>query len=622
MNCFVVEMEHYRLAREQAADRISFLREVCLFNRINALAQIYNAQHGWLGASLSAAELLTVLYSDFANVGPDPMDRDSILLGKGHAAAMQYAALAGAGLIPVKSLMKYKQLDGPQAHTDLSTPGIDINSGSLGQALSKGCGMAIASPDRRVFVILGDGEMQEGQNYEALMTISHYKLMNVRLIIDRNGIQSDSNVSDIMAIPDLGPMLKSFGFNVMSINGNDIEEVCRAMAWAESAGMPTAVIAETKKGAGISFMASSDTQRRSYSWHGGAPSKDEYLAALNELGASSHSERLREEINVFAAKHKCARGNSMASKESSTGSAFGKELVRLAGEYQEIYALDADLEKPCNMVEFARKYPDRYLEMGIAEQDMVSCAGGLALRGKLPAVNTYAAFYRRAYEHIYINATEKSRIIYAGHYAGLCYVTDGKSHTCTGDIAMMRAIPGMNVLYPSSPGEVAGILEWYIAEGVGPLYIKLHRTAAVQSVDVGREFHCGWGTVVRDNRSEKAVLTCGPHMTAFCAAAADALEDRPDVYAVSTMKGLSVEFVKGLVDRYESFIVIEENSFAGGLFDEFCGCLAELRQNESLAKWPPIKHKAVDGLPYSDLEQFSLYRHFGLDVDSLIRFLS
>jgi transketolase len=163
--------------------------------------------------------------------------------------------------------------------------------------------------------------------------------------------------------------------------------------------------------------------------------------------------------------------------------------------------LDADLEKPCRLTEFARSFPEQYVEMGIAEQDMVSFAGGLALRGELvPVVNTYAAFFRRACEQVYVNATEGTKIVYAGHYAGLCYTTDGKTHQCTGDLAMMRSVPGMHVFYPTVGVELAAVLAWYLdADRTGPLYLRLHRTPAGwgDSGEPDVDFRPGWGTALR-----------------------------------------------------------------------------------------------------------------------------
>lgn len=447
--CFLVEKAYYDAARGGAAGEAQYdcLREIAAFNRINAMAAVAAARHGWIGACFSAAEIITALYFDIAETGGGDPRRDAVVLGKGHAAAMQYAALAGLGRIPVAALLQYKQPGGPQAHADMTTPGIDTNTGSLGQALSKCCGLAMTGR-RRVFAVLGDGELQEGQNYEALMTAVHYGLDNLTVIVDRNGLQSDSTVADVMGIGDPAAVFRAFGMNTVEVDGNDMAALHRAVAGAAAAGVPTAVIAHTVKGRGVGFMESRDARRRAYAWHGRPPAGDEYHDALAELGGSLRNRELAEEIASFVSAR---RGRPPAPPRPrrpgmSTGAAFARRLVDVAMDRPAIRVLDADLEKPCRLDDFARRLPGRFLEMGICEQDMVSCAGGLALGGEIPVVNTYAAFFRRAFEQVYVNATEQTRILYAGHYAGLCYTTDGRTHQCTGDIGMMRSIPGMAVL--------------------------------------------------------------------------------------------------------------------------------------------------------------------------------
>jgi transketolase len=609
MECFLIDSECYgREARN--------LKELCTYNRINALAAIYRAQHGWLGASFSVAEILTALYFDA------PQDDDTVLLSKGHAAAMQYAALAGRGFFPVSDLLKYKCPDGPQAHTDMSTPGIAINSGSLGQALSKGCGMAMAGPGH-VFIILGDGELQEGQNYEALMTLAHYELPNVTVIVDCNGIQSDSNVDAIMGIGDPAAVLRGFGLTVCSVAGNDMAAVCACLSEARKTERPSAILAHTKKGAGVSFMAANDTARRAYVWHGKAPSQQDYMAALAELAGRVVNEELAAKLLNFARDQRPASPvvASSEAKTISTGTAFAAGLLTEARQNKRLYVLDADLEKPCRLTDFAATFPERFLEMGISEQDMVSCAGGLALRGMLPVVNTYAAFYRRAYEQVYVNATEQTKVVYAGHYAGLCYTTDGKTHQCTGDVAMMRAIPGMHVLYPAFNEEIPQILDWYRQQGTGPLYIRLHRTPVPGALGMPQPFQYGHGVCVRDNGSETAVLTSGPHMLQAAVAAVDASRSKPDLYAIATLKQLAPGFVAKLIERYGTFYIVEEICAAGGLHDAFSLALADLRNEGGVDAAPVVYHRAPDALTFSTLEPQGLYRHFGLDGPSLLVFL-
>ena len=603
---FLVTTDEYRAAGDD-------LRELATYNRINTLSCIHNAGRGWIGACLSATELLTTLYFDVAD------EEDAIVLGKGHAAVMQYACLAGTGRIPVEDLLRYKQPGGPQAHTDISTDGIAANTGSLGQALSKCCGLAMARPERMVYAILGDGELQEGQCFEALQTMHARGIGNLVAVVDRNGVQSDSDVADIKEIPDLEAVIRGFGLRIEGVEGNDAEAVRAVLYAVRDAREPVVVIADTVKGAGVSFMAASSVERRGYAWHGKAPDASEYAAALRELRAGVQSKAVWDRLDAYlagASRTATTPATGARSAAVSTGAAFGDELVRIARTRFDVHAFDADLEKPCKLGAFAAEFATRFVEMGISEQDMVSCAGGYALSGKLPVVNTYGSFFKRAYEQVYVNATEGTKILYAGHYSGLCYGPDGKTHSSTGDLAMMRAIPGMTVLYPAYVDEVRAMLEWFVESCDGPAYIRLHRRGAedLPAPEGGVTFRPGRGVRVTGGGARAAILTSGPHMTRFCAVAAGRHD--LDLYAIPWYGALDRAFVRGL-RGYETLFVIEEHVGAGGLLDVVAGSFA------ALGLIPPrLVHKAVDGFTHSTLEPDGLYEHFGLDAEALTRFVA
>lgn len=631
--CYWVGARLYATARRRlaaAADddaRIAALRTLCLFNRVNALSTIAHAGRGWLGASFSCAEILTALYFDTAEgAGTRRPDRDYILLSKGHAAAMQYAALAGLGVLRVADLRHYKQPGGPAAHPDRATPGIEANSGSLGQTLSKAAGLALGGA-RRVFVVLGDGELQEGQNLEAFMTLHRHGLSQVVAIVDCNGIQTDSAVADIKPIPDLAGVLRGLGCSVQRVPGHDMEALVRALRAPPAAGKPRVLLADTRKAAGIPFMEASSCARRAFAWHGALPDDDAYRAALAALADAPDAGPAAAGIRAFLRAH---GGNRPATGRPArrdapvaTGAAFGAHLADAAHRDARLVVLGADLEKACGLTRFAAEHPGRYIEMGIAEQDMVSCAGGLALRGLVPVAATFAAFFRRAFEQVYVNATEGTRVIYAGHYAGLCYGPDGKTHQCTGDVAMMRSIPGMRVFYPAFPEEARMILDACLAgPAEGPVYVRLHRTPAdpAFALKPPAAFEAGHGHWLRPcSGTGLCLLTSGPHMAAFCAGAADRLAARGrtvDVCAVSTLRGLAPGFVADLA-RYETLAVAEELAGAGGLHDEVTAALAARG-----LRLPRMLHRAAEGLTFSTLEPFGLYRHFGLMPEQLAAWLN
>ena len=611
MENLLINKKYYDLLNRRS--NVKQLSELTAYNRINVLSTIYNAKHGWIGASFSCAEILTTLYFNIIDTSIPLEEQDLIILGKGHAAPMQYSCLSGLGVIPVEDLLNYKCFDGPQAHTDISTPGISINTGSLGQALSKSSGIAKAQPGKIVYVIIGDGELQEGQNFEAFQTITHYNIKNLVIIIDRNGIQSDSNVSDIMKINNLKMILEGFGFSVKTIDGNCIDSIQKC--FSEKNYTPTVIIANTSKGHGVSFMSSEKTKRREYKWHGQIPGKSEYVSALKELSLEIVNKDVKLLIqnfllNIIKQQSKLTR---KIVTQPSTGSAFANEIERLLRKNSKMFIFNADLEKPCKLTKCAKNYPGQYIEMGISEQDMVSTAGGFALSGKLPIVNTYASFFRRAYEQIYVNSTEQTKIIYAGHYSGLCYTTDGKTHQCTGDIAMMRAIPEMIVLYPAFLEEIPLMLDWYLNNVSNqPVYFRLHRTPVELKYPIDSEkieFKYGSGIKACNHDSKEAILTSGPHMTEHCQQISDSLNI--DLYSISSLSFLSKDFVKN-ISSYRKLYIFEELIGSGGLLDLVSKSFADYN-----FRLPEISHKCSKGFTCSTRDPKGLYKMMVLDTKSL-----
>ncbi len=257
--------------------------------RIQTIEGVYNAKSGHPGGSLSAADIMTYLYFKEMNIDPkNPKDpgRDRFVLSKGHCAPALYGTLALRGYFSTNEIKTLRHIGSKlQGHPDMkSTPGIDMSSGSLGQGISAACGMALAAKydgsDYRVYAMLGDGECEEGQVWEAFMFASHYQLDNLCVIIDFNKLQIDGNVNDVAGLEPLDSKLEGFGFEVIQINGNDLEEIEAAFQKAKTIkGKPTAIIADTIKGKGVSYMEDQ------VGWHGKAPNTEEYRKAMDELNA-------------------------------------------------------------------------------------------------------------------------------------------------------------------------------------------------------------------------------------------------------------------------------------------------------------------------------------------------
>mgnify|MGYP000854173802 FL=1 len=270
---------------------IEELKETARRIRLATIRSIHAVGTGHAGGALSIADLLAVLYFDEMRVRPeDPgwAERDRFILSKGHACASLYAALAERGYFPAEELCTLRQYGSRlQGHPDMkATPGLDMSSGSLGQGLSIGCGMALAAKmrgaDYRVYVLLGDGELEEGQVWEAAMSARRYALDNMLAIVDANGLQINGTVDAVAGLTDMGGRFAAFGWNVISIDGHDIAAIRAAFAKArETEGVPTVIVAHTVKGKGISYM------ENQVKWHSGVPSADEYRTALRELGGEA-----------------------------------------------------------------------------------------------------------------------------------------------------------------------------------------------------------------------------------------------------------------------------------------------------------------------------------------------
>lgn len=255
--------------------------------RIGVIEAVYSAKSGHPGGSLSCADILTVLYFNQMNINekePNAKVRDRFVLSKGHCSPALYSTLARKGYFEKEKLLTFRNIESNlQGHPDMNkVPGVDMTSGSLGQGLSVANGMALASKlngdGYRVYCLLGDGEIEEGQVWEAAMTSNKYKLDNLCVIVDNNNLQIDGKIEEVKGLTNIGDKFKSFGFEVLQIDGNDIEELLNAFNVAKQIkGRPTVIIAKTIKGKGVSFM------ENKVEWHGRAPKEEEYKQAIEEL---------------------------------------------------------------------------------------------------------------------------------------------------------------------------------------------------------------------------------------------------------------------------------------------------------------------------------------------------
>lgn len=267
--------------------QIEELKKHALNIRRNIVKEVYNAQSGHPGGSLSSADILTVLYFNVMDITPEnagTTDRDRFVLSKGHASPLLYAVLAEKGIIPEEQLMTYRKIDSKlQGHPNMNyVPGVDMSTGSLGQGLAAADGMAIANKllrnNHRIYALLGDGECEEGEVWEAAMAAHHYASDNLCAVVDHNGLQIDGKTEDVIGPDSIGDKFKTFGWHVININGHDYAQIIDAFKEAETVkGVPCVIIADTVKGKGVSFM------ENQAGWHGKAPNEEQMKQAMMEL---------------------------------------------------------------------------------------------------------------------------------------------------------------------------------------------------------------------------------------------------------------------------------------------------------------------------------------------------
>ncbi len=469
----------FRDVREGVADPIARAELIADLCRINTLFMIMQAGSGHIGSSFSSTDIITWLWTEYLR---DPngssKDADVYFSSKGHDAPALYSLLIALEKLPFDLLPKLRQIDGLPGHPDVATPYIATNTGSLGMGISKAYGMARANRYTgragRIVVMTGDGELQEGQIWESLQPVANEKLGDITVIVDHNKFQSDTAVA---AVSDLGPLeekFRVFGWEVRRGDGHDFRVLRDTLAYFDTVtDKPKVFIADTVKGKGVSFMEGIACGDQTYHFHAGAPSLENYVKGTRELLArvNERLERLKRPLVALTASPLPVR---IAPKQpEKIVLAYGDELLEMARQRPEIIVMDADLLSDCGIEAFKAELPHRFIECGIAEQHMVSAAGGMALRGMLPVVHSFACFLStRANEHIYNNATEKKKIIYTATLAGLVPGGPGHSHQSVRDISAVGAVPGLVAFEPCSEKEARLGIRWAVETNPDSTYLR------------------------------------------------------------------------------------------------------------------------------------------------------
>ena len=521
------EFDRVRRLNTSEFERAALFADLC---RLNTLSMIAYAGSGHIGSSFSSLDIVTWLFlHELRSGGAAP---DLYFSSKGHDAPGLYAAMIACGQLPADNLRKLRRLDGLPGHPDVGTPHMIANTGSLGMGISKAKGMNFADRllgrDRRIFVMTGDGELQEGQLWESLVSAANYGLDRITAIVDHNKLQSDVLVRNTSDLGDLEAKFKAFGWHVARCNGHDYPELAATLAAVDKvSGRPKVVIADTVKGRGVSFMESTamEPQDGLYRYHSGAPSPDDYARAAQELTARANAALAcvgAEPLALEADERPAAAVPAPAAQRLIP--AYSKALIAAAERDSRIVALDGDLVLDTGLIPFREKFPERFLECGIAEQDMVSQAGGMALQGLLPVVHSFACFLAaRPAEQIYNNASERTKVLYVGSLAGVLPGGPGHSHQQVNDIALLGTIPGLTLAEPCCAAEVAPLLHHFVgSEGSGYLRLVSIPVDIPYALPDGYRPSPGIGVALRDGK-DGVIIGYGPVLLSQAFRAAEAL---------------------------------------------------------------------------------------------------
>lgn len=493
---------------------MEYLQRLAKLIRYFILVSTTEAGSGHPTSSLSATDLMACLVFGgrfrFDADGPAHPNNDRLIFSKGHASPLFYALWAAAGKVTEQELLTLRKFCSPmEGHPTMAFQYTEAATGSLGQGLSIGVGMALNAKhvDKlpyRTYVLLGDSEMAEGSQWEAIQVAAHYNLDNLVGILDVNRLGQRGETMYGHDLSAYEKRISSFGWESIVIDGHSLPEIMQAYEKAEGlTGKPVMIIAGTIKGKGVSFIEDRE------GWHGKALNRKEFEQALAELGDIDKS--IRGEIpkpeDLRPDNHRAVKPVDLSyspDKPVSTRRAYGNALVRIFPQFPDMVVLDAEVSNSTYADIFAKEYPERFFEMFIAEQNMVGVALGLSRRGKIPFVSTFAAFFSRAFDQIRMSQYSNANIKFAGSHAGSSIGEDGVSQMGLEDIAMFRTILNGVVLYPSD----AVATEKLVGEAAaytGIVYIRTTRKETPVIYGNDETFRIGGSKVLR--KSDHDVVT-------------------------------------------------------------------------------------------------------------------
>jgi transketolase len=587
--------------------------------RVDSIRSSAVPKSGHPTSSMSAADLMAVLLAKYLHYdfdSPDDPRNDHLVFSKGHASPLLYSMYKAAGAITDEELLTFRKFGSRlQGHPTPEIPWVDVATGSLGQGLPFGVGIALAGKnlDRlpyRVWVLCGDSEMAEGSMWEAFEHAAYFKLDNLTAIIDVNRLGQRGETMHGWDLDSYANRARAFGWNAIEIDGHDVEAVDEAYAKAISTdGVPTVIVAKTIKGKGVKEVENQPN------WHGKALDHPE--KAIEELGGVRNIAVDVAKPDFEGEPHSFEEGALELpawelGEEVATRLAYGETLVAVGAANGKVVALDGEVSNSTYTELFAKAYPERYFEMFIAEQQLVAAAVGLQVREWVPFASTFAAFFTRAYDFIRMAAISQANIRLCGSHAGVSIGEDGPSQMALEDLAMMRAVHGSTVLYPCDANQTAKLVA-EMAEREGIVFMRTTRAATPVVYGADEEFPVGGARVLREG-DDLAIVGAGITLHESLKAA-DRLESEGisarviDLYSV---KPVDAETLRSAAEATGGRVLtVEDHWSEGGIGD---AVLEALSDGETPAR---VVRLAVREMPGSG-KPAELLAAAGIDADHIV----
>ncbi len=582
---------------------LEFARQLGQQFRVDSIRSSTAAGSGHPTSSMSAADLIAVLatrYLQYDWSKPKDPNNDHLIFSKGHASPLLYALFKATGAISDQEMMTFRKFGSRvEGHPTPVLPWVDVATGSLGQGLPIGVGVALAGQDLdklpyHVWVLCGDSELAEGSIWEALDKAGHYKLGNLTAIWDINRLGQRGPTEFEWNLDVYRRRVEAFGCYPIVIDGHDFPSIDRA--YGEALGntdKPSVIIAKTIKGKGFAEIENKN------GWHGKPLPQDMAERAIKELGGIRNLKVKTQKPERTAAPRRAAAGEPklpVYAKEDkvATRKAFGDALRALA-VIPEVVALDGEVSNSTHTDEFGESRPDRFFEVWIAEQQLVATAVGLSVRGYIPFASTFATFFTRAYDFIRMAAVSDANIRLVGSHCGVEIGQDGPSQMGLEDIAMMRAVHGSTVLYPSDPNQAAKLTR-VMADTQGVVFMRTTRGAYPTIYGPSDQFKVGGSKVVRQTPKDRVTLIGAGVTLHSCLAAADQLAAKKiaarviDLYSIKPIDARTLREASRVTKG--RIVVVEDHYPEGGIGEAVL---------EALSGEPPAHfvHLAVKGLPTS-----------------------